>query len=95
MEHSKDDAEILKTTVLQPIGDGLHEIVSGKHFIVQKLSKGNKLSASFHFPEDATDTPVICNVSSVVGDLKVYFEVLGQENCLLSVQNTPKNLEYS
>jgi hypothetical protein len=49
--------------VLQPIGDGLREIISGKHFIVQKLSEG-ELSASFHLPDDAIDTPLICNVSS-------------------------------
>jgi hypothetical protein len=39
----------MKRIVLQPIGDGLHEIVSGKHFIVRKLSNGNKLSAAFIF----------------------------------------------
>jgi len=83
VEHSKDETEILKRTVLQPIGDGLHEIASRKLFVVRKLSKGNKLSTAFHFLDDATDTPVICNVSSslvVVGKLKFYFQTLGWEN---------------
>jgi hypothetical protein len=41
VEHSKDDTLILKTTVLQPIGDGFCEIVSGKYFIIRKLSEGH------------------------------------------------------
>jgi hypothetical protein len=64
--------------VLQPIGDGLQEIVSGKHFI----SEG-ELIASFHLPDDAIDMPLICNISSslvVVGDLQFYFQVLGCKN---------------
>jgi hypothetical protein len=38
--HSKDDTEILKMTVLQPIGDGLCKDIPGKRFIIQKLSEG-------------------------------------------------------
>jgi hypothetical protein len=49
VEHSKDDAEILKTTVLKPIGDGLCEIVSGKCFIVKKLSEGSYFQCPY-FP---------------------------------------------
>jgi hypothetical protein len=68
--------------VLQPTGDRLQKIVSGIHFIVQKLSVG-ELSDSFHRPDNAIDTPLIFNISSslvVVGDLKFYFQVLGHEN---------------
>jgi hypothetical protein len=38
VKHSKYETEILKTTVLEAVGEGLHDIVLGKHFIVQKLS---------------------------------------------------------
>jgi hypothetical protein len=82
VEHSKDETEILKTTVLEPVGEGLRKIVSGKCFIVQKLSEG-MLSASFNVLNDPNDTPVICNISSslvVAGDLKFYFQILGREN---------------
>jgi hypothetical protein len=82
VEHSKDDTEILTETVLQPIGDGLREIVSGKRLIIQKLSAG-ELSVSFQLPDNAIDMPEICNVPTslvVVGDLKFYFQVFGHEN---------------
>jgi hypothetical protein len=39
VEHSNDETEILKATVLQPIGDGLREIVSGKRFVVRNFPK--------------------------------------------------------
>jgi hypothetical protein len=75
--------ESLKTTVYHLLGMASMIFFSGNHFIVKKLSEGNQLSAFFHLPDDATDTPVICNVSSslvVVGGLKFYFQVLGREN---------------
>ena len=83
VEHSKDDTNILKETVLDPIGEGLREIVSGKRFVLQQLAEGNKLSAHFSLPNDDTDTQLHCNVPSslvVVGDLKFYFQLLGREN---------------
>jgi hypothetical protein len=63
--------------------EGLCEIVLGEHFVVQKLSEGIKLSASFNVLNDANDTTVICNISSsvvVVGDLKFYFQIPGREH---------------
>ena len=46
VSHSKDETRILKTTVLDPIGDSLRNICEGGQFIVHSDAK-NALSLSF------------------------------------------------
>jgi hypothetical protein len=86
VEHSKVETAILKETVLDPIGEGLKNIVCGKRFIVQKQD-GNLLLAQFDYSDITNDVIVICDVPThlvVVGDLKFYVQILGRENMSVS-----------
>ena len=69
ISHSKDELPILKSTVLDPIGEGLRLIVEGGRFSVK--SNGNDLIVSFTNGSEGA----ICDVNNrvlVVGDLKFY-----------------------
>ena len=77
-----DETKILKETVLDPIGEGLKNIVRGKRFIVQKQDS-NTLLTEFDYCNITKDLTIICDVPThlvVVGDLKFYFQILGREN---------------
>ncbi len=77
VSHSKDDIDILKATVLNPIGEGLKRIVEGQH-LSAKMVDNNFI---VDFAPGAADT--ICDVNTrvlVVGDLKFYAQILGREN---------------
>ncbi len=72
---SKDDIEILKDTVLKPVGVGLQHIAEGGHFIVKE---GMEVSLS------SVDIPsnFIVNCSAnlfLVGNLKFYTQMSGRE----------------
>ncbi len=72
---SKDDTEILKDTVLKPVGVGLQLIADGGRFIV---NEGMKVSFS------SVDMPshLIVNCSTnlyLVGNLKFYAQMSGRE----------------
>jgi hypothetical protein len=71
---SKDDTEILKATVLEPIGRGLQLITEGGKFIVD-----DKLTLSF---SDVDNPSLLCSCSTkvyLVGDLKFYAQMAGRE----------------
>jgi len=71
---SKDDTEILKATVLDPIGRGLHLITEGGKFIVD-----DKLTLSF---SNADNPSLLCSCATkvyLVGDLKFYAQMAGRE----------------
>ena len=70
----KDDTEILKATVLDPIGRGLHLITEGGKFIVD-----DKLTLSF---SNADNPSLLCSCATkvyLVGDLKFYAQMAGRE----------------
>jgi hypothetical protein len=75
VSQSKDDLEILHSTVLHPIGDGARLIAEGGHFLVNR-----DLSLSF-LPQ--TESSIICSIPNrllIVGDHKFYAQMLGREN---------------
>ncbi len=98
ISHSKDDISILKTTVLNPIREGLQSIIEGGQFSVN--ADGKKLIVSFR-----TEDESICNVNThvlIVGDLKFNVQILGHENmssfwCMWcdAHHNTGQNLNAS
>jgi hypothetical protein len=72
---SKDDLEILHSTVLDRIGDGARLIAEGQHFCVSK-----DMSLTF-LPWTGVD--IICTVPNrllIVGNLKFFAQMLGREN---------------
>jgi hypothetical protein len=77
VSHSKDELPILKSTVLDPISEGLRLIVEGGRFSVK--SNGNDVIVSFTNGSEGA----ICDVNNrvlVVCDLKFYVHILGREN---------------
>jgi predicted ATP-dependent serine protease len=73
---SKDKLEILKETVLDPIGVGLQLVVSGGKFVV--IDSEYKLQ----FSTNTSDTSIHCNCPVQVylaGDLKFYAHMSGRE----------------
>ena len=69
---SKDDINILRKVVIDPIGNGLKVIAEGRRFAVS-----NDLAVSF-----SGDEPGICNVPTrlvLVGDLKFYAQMSGRD----------------
>jgi hypothetical protein len=74
--YSKDDIEILKDTVLKPIGEGLQLIAEGGRFNVTGM--GMEVS----FSQQPTQSNLIVNCSAhiyLAGDLKFYAQMSGQE----------------
>jgi hypothetical protein len=73
VSHSKDDINILKRTVLTPIGEGLRRIVKGGHLSARVFEK----DLIVNFSSGTEDS--ICSDKSrvlVVGDLKFYAQIL-------------------
>jgi hypothetical protein len=82
VEHSKDVTSILKSTVLDPIGESLRVMVEGGRFIVTK-GEDNKLTVAFRLSPECNGVTQVCSVQNtivVVGDLKFYAQLLGREN---------------
>jgi hypothetical protein len=75
---SKDKLEILKETVLVPIGEGLQLVVSGGKFLVLDNDYNLKFSLS-----NISDRSIHCNCPVQVylaGDLKFYAQMSGRED---------------
>jgi len=78
VSYSKDNTEILKETVLNPIGEGLELLVSGGKFIVLDNDYNLQFSLS-----NTTSRTVHCNCPVQVylaGDLKFYAQMSGRED---------------
>jgi hypothetical protein len=76
VSYSKDDMQILKKVVIDPIGNGLRVIAQGGRFAVKK-DASDKLEVSF-----SGDDSGICNVPTrpvLVGDLKFYAQMSGRD----------------
>ena len=75
---SKDKLEILKETVLDPIGEGLQLVVSGGKFLVLDNDYNLQFSLS-----NISDRSVHCNCPVQVylaGDLKFYAQISGRDD---------------
>jgi len=78
VEHSKDDINVLKNTVLDKVVEGLRAINDGSRFIVRSDDNGC-MSLSFT-PDD--NEAAICNVPIYLyinGDMKFFAQMLGRE----------------
>ncbi len=80
VSHSNDDIEIINSTVLEKIIEGLRNIKSGGRFIV-RLNKGKHLSLSFNNNEE-DEAQVQINVPIhlyINGDHKFFAQMLGRD----------------
>jgi hypothetical protein len=82
VEYSKDSTPVLKSTVLDPIGESLKVMVEGGRFIVT-VGEEDRLTVQFDYSPESNGTTQLCSVPTtivVVGDLKFYAQLLGREN---------------
>lgn len=80
VSHSKDDIDILNTTVLQRVVMGLENIHNGGRFIVSSSEEADKLELSFD--EEPVNRQVYFNVPISIfinGDLKFFAQMLGRD----------------
>ena len=75
VSHSKDDTEILRSTVIDLIGVGAKRIVDGGHFSVRK-----DMSLSFSLETGDGIIRTVPNRLLIVGNLKFFAQMLGREN---------------
>lgn len=81
VSHSNDDIEILNTTVLQRVAQGLQTIHNGGRFIVSSTEETGKLELLFH-EEPNNNRQVHYNVPVSIyinGDLKFFAQILGRD----------------
>jgi hypothetical protein len=84
VEYSKDSTLVLKSTVLDPIGESLNRMVEGGRFIVTK-GEEDGLMVQFSSSPEGNITTQVCNVPSTivaVGDLKFYAQLLSGSWCM-------------
>jgi hypothetical protein len=74
VKYSKDVTSILKSTVLDPIGESLRVMVEGGRFIVTK-DENNKLTVTFSSSPECNGVTQVCSAQN-----KFYAQLLGREN---------------
>jgi hypothetical protein len=81
VSHSNDDINILNTTVLQRVVEGLQTIHNGGRFIVCSTEEAGQLELSFHEePNNNRQAHYNVPVSIFInGDLKFFAQILGRD----------------
>jgi hypothetical protein len=82
VECSKNSTPVLKSIVLDPIGESPKVMVEGDRFIVMK-GEEDRFTVQFSSSPECNGTTQVCSVPTtivVVGDLKFYAQLLGREN---------------
>ena len=82
IDYPKDMTELLKNTVMAPLGTSLKWIKDGGQFIIQQVGEDN-LNLSFVANEVEPVNRMLCSIPLclfVSGDLKFYSQILGHEN---------------
>ncbi len=75
VSYSKDETEILQSTVIDLIGEGVKCIIQGGHFSVRK-----DMSLSFSLESEDGINCTVPNHLLIVGALKFFAQMLGREN---------------
>ena len=83
VDYAKDSIDVLRDTILTPIGVSLKSMIAeGNNFVIYRTDDEAE-QLVLKFSVDVNGDSILCNVPTrhfIVGDLKFYAQMLGREN---------------